>query len=413
MSFVFRLCLLGVWTSLMVLVGALAHAQSGVLEIPSNTAKLSGIGAISGWKCVANGRLTISFNAGDPIPLVYGSERSDTAEVCGDTNNGFVAIWNWALLGDGEHMAVAYDDGVEFARNTFEVATTGEEFVRGTSAWVRMPDFPAPGETTRFEWNETTQHLEMVLAPEGKELVSSLVMEFVRIEAGTFQMGSPAEEAGRDKDEALHQVTLSQPFYLGKYEVTQAQWRAVMGDSPSFFRNCGDTCPVEGISWEDVETFIEELNARTGVTTYRLPTEAEWEYAMRAGTQTTYHFGDAESQLCQYANHADKSTDLEWRNTTCSDGVGSGPAPVGSYQPNGWGLYDMHGNVWEWVADWYGDYPAGQVIDPQGPATGTSRVRRGGGWRSTAHSCRAVNRHPYAPGDLNISLGFRLARTIP
>ena len=199
MFFMFRLCLLGVWTSLMVLVGALAHAQSGVLEIPSNAAKLSGIGVISGWKCAANGQLTISFNAGDPIPLVYGSERSDTAEVCGDTNNGFVAIWNWALLGDGEHMAVAYDDGVEFARNTFEVATTGEEFVTGTSAWVRMPDFPAPGETTRFEWNETTQHLEMVLVPEGEELVSSLVMEFVRIEAGTFQMGSPAEEAGRGR----------------------------------------------------------------------------------------------------------------------------------------------------------------------------------------------------------------------
>ena len=197
-------------------------------------------------------------------------------------------------------------------------------------------------------------------------------------------MGSPAEAEDHEEDETLHQVTISQPFYLGKYEVTQAQWRAVMGDNPSFFRNCGDTCPVEGMSWEEVETFIAELNARTGETTYRLPTEAEWEYAARAGTQTTYHFGDAESELCRYANHADSSTGLRWRNTTCSDGVADEPAPVGSYQPNQWGLYDMHGNVWEWVADWYGEYPAGPVTDPQGPATGSSRVGRGGGWRSTA-----------------------------
>ena len=121
-------------------------------------------------------------------------------------------------------------------------------------------------------------------------------------------MGSPAEAEDHEEDETIHQVTISQPFYLGKYEVTQAQWRAVMGDNPSFFRNCGDTCPVEGISWEEVETFVEELNARTGETTYRLPTEAEWEYAARAGTQTRYHFGDAESELCQYANHADSSS---------------------------------------------------------------------------------------------------------
>ena len=407
MSFLLRLWVYG----LVVLVSASAQAQ-GVLEIPGNGGKLSGIGLISGWKCNA-GTLTVSLNDGEPIPLTAGQRRDDTRPVCGTTHTGFHTPINWALLGDDQHTAVVYDDGVEFARSTFEVATTGEEFVTGTSAWVRVPDFPAPGEITRFEWNESTQHLEMARTPEGEELVESLVMEFVRIEAGTFLMGSPADKESRDDDETLHQVTISRPFYLGKYEVTQAQWRAVMGDSPSFFRNCGDACPVECISWEEVATFIDELNARTGVTTYRLPTEAEWEYAARTGTHTTYHFGDAESELCQYANHADSSTDLEWRNTTCSDGVATGPAPVGSYQPNAWGLYDMHGNVWEWVADWYGDYPAASVTDPQGPPSGTSRVRRGGGWRSTADSCRSVNRARYAPGDRNISLGFRLVRTIP
>ncbi len=401
------LCLCG----LVVLAPALVHAA--VLEIPGSGAKLSGIGVISGWKCEASGPLTVRFNDGDPIPLPYGSERSDTAGVCGDTDNGFGTIWNWAHLGDGTHTAVAYDGEIEFARSTFEVATTGEEFVRGASAGVRVLDFPSPGESVRFEWNQSTQHLEMVLGPEGEELIDSLAMEFVRIETGTFQMGSPAEAEDHEEDETLHQVTISQPFYLGKYEVTQAQWRAVMGDNPSFFRHCGDSCPVEGVSWEEVETFIAELNARTGETTYRLPTEAEWEYAARAGTQTTYHFGEAESELCRYANHADSSTGLRWRNTTCSDGVAGGPAPVGSYQPNQWGLYDMHGNVWEWVADWYGEYPTGPVTDPQGPATGNSRVGRGGGWRSTAPSCRVVNRFRYEPSDRNISLGFRLARTIP
>lgn len=405
MYLLLRLC------GLIILAPALVHAA--VLEIPGNGAKLSGIGVISGWRCEASGPITVRFNGGDPIPLPYGRERSDTAGVCGDINNGFSTVQNWAHLGDGTHTAVAYDNGVEFARSTFEVATAGEEFVKGASAQVRVLDFPSPGESVRFEWNQSTQHLEMVLGPEGEDLINSLAMEFVRIEAGTFQMGSPAEAEDHEEDETLHQVTISQPFYLGKYEVTQAQWRAVMGDNPSFFRHCGDTCPVEGISWEEVETFIAELNVRTGETTYRLPTEAEWEYAARAGTQTRYHFGDAESELCQYANHADSSTDLAWRNTTCSDGVASGPAPVGSYQPNQWGLYDMHGNVWEWVADWYGDYPADSVTDPQGPAMGRGRIRRGCGWRSTTDSCRAVNRHPYTPKDRNISLGFRLARTIP
>ena len=155
MSILLRLCL-----SLVLLAPALVHAAT--LENPRNGSFYSGIGVISVWKCTANGPLTVRFNEGNPIPLAYFNERGDTASVCGDTNNGFVAIVNWAELGDGTHTAVVYDNGAEFARSTFTVATTGESFVTGAVGECRVPDFPAPGETMRFVWNEATQHLEMM-----------------------------------------------------------------------------------------------------------------------------------------------------------------------------------------------------------------------------------------------------------
>ena len=155
--------------SLASLVLASSLAQAGMLEIPGPGAELSGIGVISGWKCDASGDITVRFNDGEPLVMVYGSERDDTHRACGDTNNSFVSIFNWALLGDGEHVAVAYDAGVEFARNRFEVATTGEEFVSEASGQCLVPDFPSAGETTLLEWSESTQHFEMVLADEPEE----------------------------------------------------------------------------------------------------------------------------------------------------------------------------------------------------------------------------------------------------
>ena len=232
---------------------------------------------------------------------------------------------------------------------------------------------------------------------EAREWVNSLGMEFVLIEPGAFEMGSPAGEPERDNDETLHPVTLSQPFYLGKYEVTQEQWQAVMGDNPSYFSNCGATCPVEQVSWEDAQSFAEELNAREGVKAYRLPTEAEWEYAARAGTQTTYHFGDGADPLRSHGWYLDNA--------------GETTHPVGEQRPNAWGLYDMHGNVREWVHDWFGAYPGGAVTDPRGPEMGSSRVNRGGSWFSSARYCRAAGRHYDAPGGRDDGLGFRLVRT--
>ncbi len=190
-------------------------------------------------------------------------------------------------------------------------------------------------------------------------------------------------------------MQISQPFYLGKYEVTQRQWKAVMGNNPSRFK--GDDQPVNTVSWNDVQAFIRTLNAREGEGTYHLPTEAEWEYAARAGTMTAYSFGDDPEQLGKYAWYSSNS--------------GRKTHPVGQLKPNAWGLYDMHGNVWEWVQDWYGEYAARMVSDPQGPASGASRVVRGC-WLGVARNCRAAIRYFLAPGDRGHFLGFRLARSV-
>jgi formylglycine-generating enzyme required for sulfatase activity len=216
---------------------------------------------------------------------------------------------------------------------------------------------------------------------------NSLGMEFVLVPAGTYSIGAHGAHQGR-------QVTISQPFYLGKYPVTQAQWLAIMGTNPSRFP--GEDHPVESVSWDDVQCFIRTLNAREGGSKYRLPTEAEWEYAARAGATTAYCCGNDARHLDAYAWYAANA-----RGTT---------HPVGQRQPNAWGLQDMHGNVWEWVQDWYGTYPAAPVRDPQGPATGSHRVRRGGGWYSDAHECSAAYRSIIKAGDCYSTLGFRLLR---
>jgi formylglycine-generating enzyme required for sulfatase activity len=227
-----------------------------------------------------------------------------------------------------------------------------------------------------------------------KTVVNSIGMKFVFIPAGTFQMGSTTG----DKDEQpVHQVTISKPFYMGETEVTQAQWKAVMGTNPSLFQG-NPTRPVEQVWWDDVQAFIRKLNEKEGVNLYRLPTEAEWEYAARAGTTTAYSFGDNASVLDQYA----------WYK----DNAGEKTHPVAQLKPNAWGLYDMHGNVWEWVQDWYQRYSAEAVADPQGPTSGTHRGRRGGAWNNLDQICRSANRYSVT-GYRDDFLGFRLVRTLP
>ncbi|MDM8516894.1 formylglycine-generating enzyme family protein [Desulfobacterales bacterium HSG16] len=185
-------------------------------------------------------------------------------------------------------------------------------------------------------------------------------MEFVKIPAGEFIMGSPEDEEGRYDREKQHRVTLTKNYYMQKTEVTQAQWEAVVGNKPSYFKNCGDDCPVENVSWNDVQDFIKKLNKRTKTTLFRLPTEAEWEYACRAGTTTPFYFGKCLST--DDANYEGK-----YPIKGCPEGESRGNTiKVGTLSPNGWGLYDMHGNVWEWCQDQYGDYPTKPVVDPTG-----------------------------------------------
>ena len=229
------------------------------------------------------------------------------------------------------------------------------------------------------------------------ELEAGFPMEFVRIPAGSFVMGSPEDEEGRDSDERQHEVRISQGFWMGKYEVTQGEWEWVMGGNPSRFRECGSRCPVDTLSWDyDVQEFIRRLNERESASgyVYRLPTEAEWEYAARAGTTGARH-----GELDEVAWYGENS--------------GLTTHPVGQKGANAWGLHDMLGNVWEWTADWYGEYPSGAVTDPQGPDTGSYRVIRGGGWGRRARNVRSASRSYRLPGHRydDAGLGFRLVRT--
>ena len=231
------------------------------------------------------------------------------------------------------------------------------------------------------------------------QFTNSIGMEFVLIPSGSFMMGSDPnfEEAHRDESPS-HKVIISQPFYLGKYEVTQAQWLAVMGSNPSKFK--GRNNPVEMVSWHDTQEFIRRLNAQEGHERYRLPTEAEWEYAARAGTSTTYFFGDDKNALSRYA----------WYHENANEA----PRPVGQKPPNAWGLYDVHGNVREWVQDWYGEtyYANSPDTDPKGPSSGKKRVDRGGSWGFNAVFCRSAFRGDVLPDARMGYLGFRLALSL-
>jgi len=220
-------------------------------------------------------------------------------------------------------------------------------------------------------------------------------MPFVLIPAGEFLMGSAD---GDDDERPVHTVRISQPFYLGQYAVTQAQWQAVMESNPSQFTDDPNR-PVENISWEEVQEFIRRLHAREGGAPYRLPTEAEWEYAARASSTTAYSFGNDPRQLREYAWYYENA--------------GGQTHPVGQLKPNAWGLYDMHGNVWEWMQDWYGPYTADAAVDPAGPSSGSARVLRGGSWDLDAGYCRSAYRRHLPPGyHRRDNLGFRLLRLV-
>jgi formylglycine-generating enzyme required for sulfatase activity len=247
------------------------------------------------------------------------------------------------------------------------------------------------------------------------DLGGGVRVEMVYLHAGEFSMGSPVTESGRDaEDEAQRRVALTRGFWLAKYEVTQELWEKVMGANPAVFVNPKN--PVEKVSWEDCQRFIGKLNtmASSGAVRanlsaagasgrFRLPTEAEWEYACRAGTSSPFHCGDGlDSAAANFDGDCPYGAAGKGENRQMT-------VPVGQFAPNKWGLHDMHGNVWEWCQDWYGPYRSDQVTDPEGPSSGSARVCRGGGWGYDGSDCRSANRNRFSPGFRGANVGVRLA----
>jgi formylglycine-generating enzyme required for sulfatase activity/predicted DNA-binding WGR domain protein len=294
--------------------------------------------------------------------------------------------WKEVVRGRGEFEGVKLGDPENFTDQWYE-ARKAEIAKIEKECEARSKSFNKP-------WKEE------------EDLGQGVKLVMVLIPAGKFVMGS---EMGHFENETQHEVTLTKSYYMGKYAVTQEQWKAVMGKNPSDTK--GAKLPVTDVSWNDCKKFVKKLN---GITKgkYRLPTEAEWEYACRAGTSTAYSFGD----------------EITPKDANYDDSKLGKPVEVGSYKPNAFGLCDMHGNVWEWCEDWYGDYPKGAVIDPKGPAKGEYRVLRGGSFGGSFRyrllcevngefledlvrsSCR--NNTRFSPGHKFNNFGFRLARTI-
>lgn len=273
----------------------------------------------------------------------------------------------------------------------------------------------------------------------GKTFTNSIGMKFVIIPAGSFMMGSPSSESGRKSNETQHRVTLTKPFLLQATEVTVGQWRQFVLDTGyqtkaeieggAFVARAGekvgmrkgmnwnsltddqsDEHPVTCVSWNDCQAFIEWLNRKEEMK-YRLPTEAEWEYACRAGTESAFPWGNDPTEACQFANIADQSLKRASQGTivsNCDDGYWI-TAPAGKFKPNNWGLYDMIGNVLEWCSDWGGHYPDVAVKNPEGPSDGSDRILRGGSWGSSAKECRSASRSGFDPDSCHFILGFRLA----
>ncbi len=222
--------------------------------------------------------------------------------------------------------------------------------------------------------------------------LNKLINNMVYVAGGTFTMGATSEQGSDafDNESPTHSVTLSS-YYICKYEVTQALWRAVMGNNPSNFK--GDNLPVECVSWDDCQTFINRLNSYTG-RNFRLPTEAEWEFAARGGNYSRHYKYSGSNYI----------SDVAWYDGNSSNRT----HPVGTKQANELGLYDMSGNVWEWCSDWYGSYSSYSQNDPTGPNSGSFRVLRGGCWFIFASHCRSSYRYYNSPGYRNINLGLRL-----
>lgn len=306
-------------------------------------------------------------------------------------------VWEWCSDWYGPYNAAPQTDPTG--------PNSGRERVFRGGSWYDFPPVLRSANRHRHlpDGRYTAIGLRLVKELDSMEertllLPGSILLRVVRIPAGRFQMGSPTSEVGRATDEApVREVSISRPFWLGAWEVTQEQWQSVMGSNPSTFQPATNASqlPAERVSWIDAQDFLNRLNA-LGLGRFRLPTEAEWEYAARAGSSERFSFGD-DPEYRTLANHAWFYSRAEGRSH-----------PVGTKRPNAWNLYDMYGNVWEWCSDWFAPYPPGPAADPQGPPTGREKVIRGGSWFNEPEALRSANRHRHTPESRQTNLGLRL-----
>ncbi len=311
-------------------------------------------------------------------------------------------------LDPGDYHVEVYRSGYDMEKSWVKLVAGEDRTLRFKLNKFDEPKQSAATPRIKGKVSEPLKDAVAVKAPVSRQpeptFNNSLGMKFVYIKPGSFMMGSPYGESGRHGDETQLWVTLTKGFYLQTTEVTQGQWERVMGSRPwtgmDDVRESSNN-PAVCISWNDCQAFIRKLNRMEGGNKYRLPTETEWEYACRAGAKTRFCFGESDDQLGGYAWWAGNA-DWAWEDYAHA---------VGTKRPNAWGLYDMHGNVWEWCQDWYGYYPTGSITDPVGPSTGADRVNRGGSWDDRSRFCRSACRDKNVPGLRAQVLGFRLART--
>jgi|GEM_PF-723928 len=277
--------------------------------------------------------------------------------------------------------------GIWFVRFSFEKEAAGKEAIKCNHLNYKT--------TLVFQVSEHAKgaHREQVKTFK----VKGVSFQTVYVPSGTFMMGSAPDEQGHKSEETQYQATLTKGFWIGRTELTQELYQAVIGENPSYYR--GPDLPVENLSWKDAVAFIEQLNDLIPDGKFDLPTEAQWEYACRAGSKGAYCFGNDRTELDQYA----------WLGDNTHSKVRL--KPVATKKPNAWGIYDMHGNLWEWCLDWYGEYPRGSVKDPSGVSSGTEKVCRGGSWLSGAGGVRCADRDHVPPGYANTSVGFRVTWT--
>ncbi len=280
-----------------------------------------------------------------------------------------------------------YHPGIKLKPGSYHIEVSAKRYAK-QKKWVSLDN---TDKTVKFILQKKPFFIQ------GRKAVNSMDMNFVFLKPGEFSMGSSLGETGRKSDEIQHHVTLYKGLYMQTTEVTQGQWKSLMGDTPSFFSGCGADCPVEQVTWHDVQQFIKKLNKREKTNKYRLPTEAEWEYACRAGVEGfRFFYGDNINDLGKYCWHRDNSKDTTHR--------------VAQKKANKWGLYDMHGNVWEWCQDNYGSYSNNPETDPTGPSRGSEKVFRGGAWNVVPSAIRCAFRGYIEPAERLRLLGFRLVR---